>query len=291
MLIAVDSMKKPPDLFNGAELLLGDLHLQGLSLSGVRTSIALPKLDMAFDVAQGYPFLFPLHHFFISHVHMDHAGGIPYLISQKNMYHHRPASFYMPASMVDGMHDIMRTWEKLEGHTYKYHFIPVEKGFEFTLNKQFSVKAFPSTHRVDSFGYTLFQHSKKMKPQYQGQTEAQYKELHNQGIQAQEAIEEPLLTFTGDTQIEFLDSVEWVRKSKYLILEATYLDEAKPVEKAREWGHTHLDEIIPQLDNIHSEKIILIHVSSRYPTARALEILNKKWPKKHHDKLVLFPGR
>ena len=282
---------KAPDLYHGTALDLGDIELRGTSLSGVRTSIAVPALDFAFDVAQGYPYLFSLHHFFMTHVHMDHAAGIPYLISQKNMYHHKPATFYMPATMVAGMTDIMRSWEKMEGHQYQYNFVPVEKGFEKILNKQYLVRCFPTTHRVDSFGYTLFKCGKRMKPEFQNLNEEQYKELHREGIQVQVPIEEPLLSFTGDTQIEFLDSEAWVRQSKYLILESTYLDEVKPIAKAREWGHTHLDEIIPELKNISSEKIILIHVSSRYTTARTLEILRKRIPKQFQERIILFPGR
>ncbi len=64
----------------------------------------------------------------------------------------------------------------------------------------------------------------------------------------------PLVSFTGDTQIEFLDSRDWVRKSKILIMEATYLDNKKTIEQARIWGHTHLEEIIPRLKDIESEK-------------------------------------
>ena len=280
-----------PDLNKGANLDLGDIELCGLSLSGVRTAISVPKLDFSFDVVQGYPFLFSLHHFFITHVHMDHAAGIPYLISQKNMYHHKPASFYMPASMVGGMTEIMKIWEKMEGHIYQYNFVPVDESFEKVINKQFLIRSFPTTHRVDSFGYTLFKTGKRMKSQYAGLKENQYKDLHNQGITVQEPFEEPLLSFTGDTQIEFLNSKPWVRKSKYLVLEATYLDEVKPIAKAREWGHTHLDEIIKELKDIQSEKIILIHVSSRYSSAKTLGILKAKIPREFAAKVILFPGR
>jgi ribonuclease Z len=74
-------------------------------------------------------------------------------------------------------------------------------------------------------------------------------------------------------------------------MESTYLDDRKTIANAREWGHTHLDEIIPRLDEIESEQIVLIHISSRYSDAEALRLIKSRIPEKHHDRIVIFPGR
>ena len=74
-------------------------------------------------------------------------------------------------------------------------------------------------------------------------------------------------------------------------MEATYLDSTRSIERAREWGHTHFDEIIPKLESIESERIVLIHSSSRYSLSEALQIIKKKVPEKEHDRIVIFPGR
>jgi Metal-dependent hydrolases of the beta-lactamase superfamily III len=264
---------------------------QGLSLSGIRTAIAMPELSLAFDVAQGYPYLLNLKRFFISHGHLDHSAGIPYIISQKAMTRQEPGQFFMPTSLVEPMDQIMKLWEKIEEHKYGYKFIPVKADDEFELNAQYFVKAFPTTHRVESFGYTLFENHKKLKKEYQGYTQEQILELRRQKIDVNEVVHTPAVSFTGDTQIEFLDSRPWIKKSKILILESTYLDDRKTVAHAREWGHTHLDEIIPRLKDIESEKIVFIHVSSRYPTQDALRILKEKIPREYHERIELFPGR
>lgn len=263
----------------------------GLSLSGIRTAIAMPELSLSFDVAQGYPYLLNLKKFFISHGHLDHAAGIPYIISQKAMTSQEAGKFYMPKSLVEPLDQIMKIWEKIEGHQYQYEFIGVAADDEFPLNAQTYVKVFPTTHRVDSFGYTIFEIHKKLKAELQGLSQEQIIELRRQGQEVNELQHLPVVSFTGDTQIEFLDSRPWVRQSKILLMEATYLDDRKTVAAARQWGHTHLDEIIPRLKDIKSEKIGLIHLSSRYSDHEALKILKTRIPQEEHDRVVIFPGR
>ncbi len=263
----------------------------GHSLSGIRTAIAIPELSLSFDVSQGYPFLLNLKQFFISHGHLDHAAGIPYIISQKAMTSQEPGKFYMPGSLVEPMDRIMKTWSEIEGHNYSYHFIPVKADDEIPLNAQTFVKVFPTTHRIESFGYTVFEIHKKLKAEYAGLDQEAIIQLRRQNLEVNEIHHVPVISFTGDTQIEFLDSRPWIRQSKILFLEATYLDEKKTIEHARNWGHTHIDEIIPRLDDIESEQIVIIHASSRYSDKEALRLLKEKIPTKHHERIVLFPGR
>ncbi len=267
------------------------LDFIGMSLSGIRTSIAMPQYDLCFDTAQGFPFHFNLKHFFITHGHLDHAAGIPYIISQKAMNSHAPAHFYMPKSLVQPMKNIMSIWEEIEKHQYKYHFHGFDADDEVALNNNFFVKAFPTIHRVDSLGYTLFQKVLKIKKEYADLPSTEIVKLKSKNIEIQDVLTTPLVSFTGDTEIDFLNQRPWIRKSKILFLECTYIDNSKSIEHAKKWGHTHLDEILPVLDQIESEKIVLIHLSSRYSTEYALKILKEKIPSHLMDRIVIYPGR
>ncbi len=279
------------DLATGTEYTHHDLTLRGLSLSGIRTAISIPELSFSFDVGQGFPYLLNLKQFFISHGHLDHAAGIPYIISQKAMNHQEAPKFYMPPSLVNPMNEIMKIWQKIEGHEYNYQFLPIKADEEIPVKGNHFIRPFPTVHRIESFGYTLFQRQRKLLKDYQGLSQNEILEIKNQGHEIHQHIEIPLVTFTGDTQIEFLESRPWIKKSKILLMESTYLDPKKSVEHARKWGHTHLDEILPKLDDIESEKIVLIHVSSRYPTDEALRILKQRIPTKHQERVEMFPGR
>ncbi len=279
------------DLSTGADYSYAGINLRGLSLSGIRTAICLPDFSLTFDVAQGYPFLLNLKQFFLSHGHLDHSAGVPYIISQKAMNHQAAPKFYMPSSLVEPLERIMKIWQQIEGHEYKYEFIPLEADLEIPVKGAHFVKVFPTKHRIDSFGYTLFEACKKLAPKFHGLSQQELLKLKKEGHSLNEIVNKPLVSFTGDTQIEFLHSRPWIRRSKILLLESTYLDDKKSIEHARAWGHTHLHEILPHLDEIESERIVLIHTSSRYSWAEAQDLIRKQVPEKHRERVVLFPGR
>jgi ribonuclease Z len=279
------------DLEGGAFFRYDGLSFEGLSLSGIRTAISMPDFGLSFDVAQGFPYTLRMKKFFITHGHLDHAAGIPYLISQKAMRHEAAPVFYMPPSLVEPLHEIMRLWEKIEMHEYQSVFHAIGPDSRIELNPQHFVRPFKTVHRIESFGYTLFSRTKKLKRDFVHLSGAEISELRKKGVDVNEWIETPLVSFTGDTQIEFLDQAPWVRKSKVLLCEATYLDGKKPVEHARKWGHTHLHELVPELDRIESERIVLIHSSSRYSEPEAQKLLREKIPPEHRERVVLFPGR
>ncbi|WPU66617.1 MBL fold metallo-hydrolase [Peredibacter starrii] len=267
------------------------LNFNGLSLAGVRTSIAIPELSLAFDLAQGLPHAIGMNHFLITHGHMDHSAGIPYVISQKAMHSHKTPHFYMPESMVEPMKEIMNQWSLIEGHQYDFQFTGLKTNEAFTLSSRYLVKTFETVHRIPSLGYSIYRRFRKLRKDLEGKASEEIAAFRQRGEDPTEERTELVVSFTGDTQIEFLDKAPEVANSKILLMEATYLNEKKTVASAKEWGHTHLDELIPRLPSIKSEKIVLIHSSARYSFEEAQSILMKRLPKTDIDRVVLFPGR
>ncbi len=265
-----------------------NIRLIGYSVAGSSTSLVFPEADVCFDVAQGLPFQVPISNILLTHTHADHASGVPYLIGQKAMTGQTPPTFYMPEASVRPMRELMRVFEELDGHTFQYQFKGVSPGMAFPLKGPYFFKAFPTYHRIVSQGYTIYEKKKHLKPEFRGLEPRELGNLRKQGVELDDFVDEPVLSFTGDTRIEFLDSKD-ARESRILIMEVTYWDERKSVENARLWGHIHLDELIPRLDEIRSEKILVIHVSARYTTKDLKRIIDERVPEHHKHRIEIFP--
>lgn len=267
---------------------LGELTLRGTSIGGVGTCFVIPELKISFDVAQGLPFSYPCHDYFITHAHMDHAGGIPYVISQRTLMGLKPARFYMPQSALSSLKTILQTWSELEGHPYQYDFHGVEGRATFPLNKNWQMQTFPTVHRVPSTGYTLMQKRKKLKASLQNLSQSEIVDLRRKGESVEEEVQEPYFSFTGDTQIEFLDVSPEVKKSRFLMMEVTYWNDKKSIASAREWGHIHFYEFVERLDELECEKVVLMHLSARHSKAE-IEFELKRLPTAQRERLLIFP--
>lgn len=267
------------------------LKISGFSLSGIRTSFVIKSLGICFDVANGHPAQFNIDNFFISHGHLDHCGGIPYIISQKAMAHLKAPKFFMPKSLIEPMTEIMNLWEKIEKHKYDYHFIAVDDLEQISLNANYYIKPLKSKHRIDSFGYCLFHTKKKLDPKFENQSQDDLAKLAHQGAHLSIDINTPMFTFSGDTEIDFLLNHNEVRQSKILFMECTYLDDRKSVEHAKKWGHTHLHELLDHLPSLQNEKIVIIHISSRYSNQEAIKLIKSQVPMNYQNRIEVFPGR
>jgi ribonuclease Z len=265
-----------------------NVKLVGYSMAGISTSIVFPDADACFDVAQGLPFQVPVANLLITHGHMDHASGLPYVISQKAMTGQTPPTVYMPEALLRPMREIMRLYEEIDGHTYQYQFKAALPAQDYPLKAPYFFRTFPTQHRVASQGYTIFERKKRLLPQYKDFSPHQLADLRRQKVAIEEFFEDAVVSFTGDTKIEFLDSPQ-VRQSRVLVMEVTYWDQRKTVENARLWGHIHLDELIPRLEQIKSEKILLIHASARYTTPELKAILDARIPEHFKHRVELFP--
>lgn len=276
---------------DGIEWNYQGFNVRGVSLAGTRTSFVLPDYRICFDVAQGFPWQISSQKFFISHGHLDHAGGIPYIISQKGMNSHEPPTFYVPPSLKGPLEEILNIWSRIEQHKYNYQIESVSNGQIIELNKHDSIEVFQTVHRIESFGYSLLRHGKKLKPEFKSLNATEITQLKRNKVMIDENYQQRVFSFTGDTQIEVLDQSPQIKNSKILFLESTFIDDSKPLLSARKWGHTHLDEIISREAELSCEKIVLIHISGRYSTKYAQDLLVKKLGPEKAARFEIFQGR
>jgi len=264
----------------------------GISEGGIRTSVVLPQLDLMFDAGSLDHDKIHVGNLLITHGHLDHAAGIPHYVSQRSLKKLKPPNIILHESLVEPMDKILKLYSRIEDFPYIYNLIPAKDGEEIYLSKNRFIRPLKTYHRIPSFGYTVYELSKKLKKNYQNLQPDELVHLKADGMDISEEKRIPTISFSGDSMIEYVLNNKDVAISKILFLECTYIDETRDTERARKWGHIHLDEIIHYAKEFQNEKIVLFHFSKRYSYNYILSTVKKKIPDILKGRVHCFlPGR
>lgn len=282
---------------------MSPIHVQspyGLKIVGAWTKAGIgsslhvkgnmKKEDFLFDCGIFDDSTLQVNAVFISHSHVDHiAGSIPHARAKALIQ--SPCKYYIPFEAVQSMEKARIAFGELDGNDIPMEVIAVKPGDIIPYNDNLIVKVFQTEHRIASQGYAVYSLSRCERKQcYQNLDHDEMKTTVGMGIDIYEVRKEILeVVYTGDTIFNiFLNPMNhFLLSAPILITECTYLD--GPIEKAIQYGHIHIQDLISNVDLFDSVKyIVLVHISIRYSThTRILEILNSHVPDKLKDKLFI----
>ncbi|XP_054808127.1 tRNase Z TRZ1 isoform X1 [Prosopis cineraria] len=250
----------------GKDLIIEGYPIQGLSIGGQETCIIFPSLKLAFDIGRCPPRAVCQDFLLISHSHMDHIGGLPMYVATRGLYRMKPPTIIVPSSVKEDVEKLFEVHRKLDHSELKHNLVGLDIGEEFYLRNDIKVKAFKTYHVIPSQGYVLYSVKKKLKHEYLGLPGNEIKKLKFSGVEITYTLEEPEIAFTGDTMSDFIvdDSNIDALRARILVMECTFVNDSITVTHARDYGHTHLSEIISHAGKLQNRAILLIHFSARY---------------------------
>ncbi|XP_009616154.1 nuclear ribonuclease Z-like isoform X2 [Nicotiana tomentosiformis] len=231
--------------------------LEGISIAGHETCIIVPTLNLAFDIGKCPQRAISQQFLFISHGHMDHIGGLPMYVATRGLYRMKPPTIIVPKVIKESVEKLFEAHRAMDHSELNHTLIGLDVGEEFYIRKDLKVRAFKTYHVIPSQGYMVYSVKQKLKQEYVSLPGDEIKKLK---------LSAPEIAFTGDTMSDFIKDSENVDvlRAKILIMESTYVEDKTTADNAREYGHTHLSEIINFADRFQNKAILLIHFSARY---------------------------
>uniref|UniRef100_A0A6N2LSD4 Metallo-beta-lactamase domain-containing protein n=1 Tax=Salix viminalis TaxID=40686 RepID=A0A6N2LSD4_SALVM len=249
--------------------------VEGLSIGGHETCIIFSSLNMAFDIGRCPQRAISQDFLFISHAHMDHIGGLPMYVATRGLYRMKPPTIVVPTCIKENVEQLFEVHRRLDGSELKHNLIALDVGQEFYVRKDLKVRAFKTYHSIQS--YVLSSVKQKLKREYLGLSGNEIKNLKSSGVEITNTETSPEIAFTGDTMSDFIidDMNIDVLRAKVLVMESTFVDGTVTVEHARDYGHTHLFEIVNNADKFQNKAILLIHFSARYTVKEIQEAIQR----------------
>ncbi|MCA9107439.1 MAG: MBL fold metallo-hydrolase [Pirellulaceae bacterium] len=257
---------------------LGDISLEGYSRAAVQSYWRIPEWKVGFDLgAQPWDFM-GTPTWFLTHAHLDHIAALPVYVARRRMMKMEPPVIYLPESAVGPTEAILRNFSRLDRGRLPCSLVPLAADSEYELSRELVVTAHPTVHSIPSFGFVIWHRRRKLKPEYQGLSGDQIRDLRLAGTEVTAEQRFPLLGYTGDTSPAGLDQNPVFYQVKYLITEMTFLAKGHRREKIHKHGHMHLDDFRERIDRFENEKIILGHFSVRYSRPQISKFIERAFP-------------
>ena len=264
------------------------LEICGSSLGGIETHVYVPQLRLAIDVGRGPRELIRCEHIALTHTHVDHAAGLPYIVAMRSFFRLKPPTIYAPEACIEDLRGLIAQWNRLQRIDSEANYVGMKPGDTIRIRKDMELSAFRTRHVVPSLGYTLTKRVDKLAPEFVGKDGSELRELKAQGVTITRSQRQALLSVSGDTLVELIDDTPELMESQVVILECTFLDDSKPYAAARQGGHIHLNDLMERTALLRAPRLVLSHFSQLHdwndipgllaPLAEAIDGELWAWP-------------
>ena len=272
---------------NLAHIQLGNLDIIGYSVGGEETVVAVPQLDVCFDIGKAPDQVISINHVLLTHGHIDHSAGLAYYLSHRQFDGQVPGTLVAPKNLLAPIRQILDGWGLLDGNKIPANLVGVGPGDEVQIKPNLFARAFPTDHCKGSVGYCILEKRKRIKPEYARLSGPQIVELKRQGIAIDYPLELPIVTYLGDTQYVDYSPLPYVADSRILIAECTFYEQ-EHLDRAVAGRHMHVKDLARLIEPLHNEHVILIHTTQRTGLGEVKKLLKQSLAPEVLDRVTLL---
>ncbi len=244
-------------------LRFGELAIEGWSWAGDASWFRIHPPGLAFDCGRGALPMVGARDLFLTHGHLDHALGVPFVLSQRSLQGLGSTRVFCPRQTAPALSELISAAAHLEARSYRYQLAPMAPGDRVVVGPGLMVEAFATDHVVPSLGYHLLRQKRRLAAPYRGLPRTELVALRGQGVEIEEVLEELWLSYCGDTGPGVFDGEPRLFTSRVLMAECTFLRPERRA-RARRYGHLHLLDLAERADRFANQALVLYHLSRRH---------------------------
>jgi ribonuclease Z len=270
-------------------LQLGELRLEGASRAGTETWLRVHPPGLAFEAGRGALPLAGARDLFLSHGHLDHALGVPVVLSQRSLHQHAGTRVFCPAAIAGDLADFVAAAARMENAVYDWELVGMDPGQRVEVGKGMVVEAFAGDHVVPSLGYHLFRQRQRLREDLAGSPREELLARRAAGEEITDTVEQLALSYLGDTGPGIFTREPRLFTARVLVAECTFVgDELR--HKGALYKHLHVADFAAHAERFENEAIVLMHLSRRHRRGDLLADVARRMPSLADRVHVLLGG-
>jgi ribonuclease Z len=250
------------------------IPIEGVSIAGHESFYKLPGFRTLLEFGRAPDDVVGYSNVCVTHGHLDHIAGLAHFASRRRLAGLPVARVFVPAAAAEPVARWIQASEELEQIAYRIEVVPAQPGDRVRLRADLELTVLPGRHRVPTVGYLFSEVKHKLLDELAGRTGEEIAALRRKGVEVTRREEIPLLAYPGDCGEEIFDAAPEIFRARVLLLECSFLL-AEDRDRAREYAHIHIDDILARADRFENQAVVLTHFSQRYRTEEIREALRR----------------
>lgn len=239
------------------------IPIEGVSIAGHESFYKLPGFRTLLEFGRAPDDVVGYSTVCVTHGHLDHIAGLAHFASRRRLADLPVAKVFIPAAAAGPVAQWIQACEALEQIAYRVELVPAEPGDRVRLRSDLEMTVLPGRHRVPTVGYLFSEVKEKLRDEFAGMAGAEIARLRAGGAVVTRREEVPLLAYPGDCGADIFEAVPQLFRARVLLLECSFLW-PEDRERALEYAHIHLDDLVARAGLFENEVVVLTHFSQRY---------------------------